>query len=70
MVSILFDLLSSEKNVQKSQVWQEGKFLQKNRIFRDMEDFAKNHFSEKNLWELLDARVLHIFEISAKFHFF
>ncbi len=24
----------------------------------------------KNLWELLDARVLHIFEISAKFRFF
>ena len=27
-------------------------------------------FLRKNLWELLDARVLHIFEISAKFHFF
>jgi hypothetical protein len=24
----------------------------------------------KNLWELLDARVLHIFEISVKFPFF
>jgi hypothetical protein len=24
----------------------------------------------KNLWKLLDARVLHIFEISAKFWFF
>ncbi len=47
MVSILFDLLSSEKNVQKSRVWQEGKFLQKNWIFRDLEDFAKNHFLRK-----------------------
>jgi hypothetical protein len=27
-------------------------------------------FLRKNLWELLDARVLHIFEISAKFRFF
>jgi hypothetical protein len=36
------------KNVQKSRVWQKGKnFLQKNRIFRDLENFAKNCFSEK-----------------------
>jgi hypothetical protein len=27
-------------------------------------------FLRKNLWELLDARVLHIFEISANFRFF
>jgi hypothetical protein len=27
-------------------------------------------FLRKNLWELLDTRVLHIFEISAKFCFF
>jgi hypothetical protein len=27
-------------------------------------------FLRKNLWELLDARVAHIFEISAKFRFF
>jgi hypothetical protein len=27
-------------------------------------------FLRKNLWELLDARVLHIFKISAKFRFF
>jgi hypothetical protein len=27
-------------------------------------------FQRKNLWKLLDARVLHIFEISAKFRFF
>jgi hypothetical protein len=36
------------KNVEKSQVWQKGKkFLQKNLIFRDLENFAKNRFSEK-----------------------
>ncbi len=56
MVSILFDLLSSKKshfaefkNVQKSRVWQkEKKFLQKKFIFKDLENLAKNHFSEKN----------------------
>jgi hypothetical protein len=41
-----------------------------NLIFKDWENFPKNHFLRKNLWELLDARVLHIFEISAKFRFF
>ncbi len=36
------------KNVQKSRVWQKGKnFLQKNWFFRDLENFAKNRFSEK-----------------------
>ncbi len=66
--SILFDLSSFEK---KSRVWQKGQnFFQKNWIFRDLENFAKYHFSEKNLGELLDARVLHIFEISTKFRFF
>ena len=36
------------KNVQKSCVWQKGgKNLQKNWIFRDLENFAKNRFSEK-----------------------
>jgi hypothetical protein len=36
------------KNVQKSRVWQKGKkLLLKNWIFRDLENFAKNHFSEK-----------------------
>jgi hypothetical protein len=57
------------KTMQKSRVWQKGKqILQKN---LDLENFAKNLFSEKkNLWELFDARVLHIFEISAKFRFF
>jgi len=43
--------------------------LHKNLIFRDLENFAKIVFLRKNLWELLDARVLHIFEISAKFRF-
>jgi hypothetical protein len=49
--------------VQKSCVWQKGKiFLQKNKIFRDFcKNLANNRFSEKNLWELLDARVLHSF---------
>ncbi len=101
-VSILFDLLSSEKSsaapykswkkisskfdvqsIKRSGIlrWfkkcaevsslEKGKiFLQKTWIFRDLENFAKNCFSEKNLWELLDARVLHIFEISEKFCFF
>ncbi len=61
------------KNVQKSCVWQKGeKILQKNLIFRDLENLAENRFycMRKNLWDLLDARVLHIFEISAKFRFF
>ncbi len=36
------------KNVQKSCVWQKGeKNLQKNWIFRDLENFAENCFSEK-----------------------
>jgi hypothetical protein len=36
------------KNVEKSRVWQKGKqFLQKNLIFRDLENFAKNRFSGK-----------------------
>jgi hypothetical protein len=35
------------KNVQKSCVWQKGKkILQKNGIFRDLENFAENRFSE------------------------
>jgi hypothetical protein len=34
-------------NVKKSRVWQKGKkILQKNLIFRDLENFAKNRFSE------------------------
>jgi hypothetical protein len=36
------------KNMLKSTIWQTGKiFLQKNLNFRDLENFAKNHFSEK-----------------------
>jgi hypothetical protein len=59
------------KNVHKSLVWQKGKKnLQKNGIFKNLENFAKNRFSEKKSLGLLDARVLHNFEISAKFRFF
>ncbi len=81
-VSILLDLLSPKNlglpliRVEKKflqnwayRVWNK-KFLQKNWIFRDLENCAKIGFLRKNLWELLDARVLHIFEISAKFRFF
>jgi hypothetical protein len=39
-------------------------------IFRDLENFAKKRFLRKYPWELLDARVSHIFEISTKFRFF
>ncbi len=36
------------KTVQKSRVWQkEKKFFQKKWIFKDLENLAKNHFSEK-----------------------
>jgi hypothetical protein len=31
----------------------------------DLKNFANRLFSEKKFWELLDARVLHISEISA-----
>jgi hypothetical protein len=34
------------------------------------EFFQKIVFLRKNVWELLDARVVKIVEISAKFHFF
>ncbi len=39
-------------------------------ITGDLENSAEKCFSEKNLCELLDATFLHIFEISAEFHFF
>jgi hypothetical protein len=40
-------------------------------IFQELRKFSKKEFfREKNLWELLDARDLHIFEISVKFCFF
>ena len=59
------------KNVQKSWVWQKGKnFYLKTEFLRTWKILQKMVFLRKNLWELLDARVLHIFEISAKFRFF
>jgi hypothetical protein len=59
------------KNVQKSQVWQKGKnCLQITEFLGTWKILQKIIFLRKNLWELLDAKVLHIFEISAKFCFF
>jgi hypothetical protein len=53
------------------------KFGKRGKIFSRKTEFLgtwkilqKIVFLRKNLWELLDARVLHIFEISAKFRFF
>jgi hypothetical protein len=45
-------------------------FLQKTEILETWKILQKIVFLRKNLWELLDARVPHIFEISAKFLFF
>jgi hypothetical protein len=57
------------KNVQKSRVWQKGKnFYRKTEFLGTF--LQKIVFLRKNLWELFDARVLHIFEISAKLRFF
>jgi hypothetical protein len=54
------------KNVQKSCVWQKGKKLyRKTEFLRTWKILQKIVFLRKNLWELLDARVLHIIEISA-----
>jgi hypothetical protein len=59
------------KKVQKSCVWQKGeKNYRKTEFFGTQIILQKIVFLRKNLWELLDARVLHIFEISAKFRFF
>jgi hypothetical protein len=59
------------KNVQKSRVWQKGKNLyRKTEFLRNWTILQKIVFLRKFFWELLDARVLHIFEISAKFRFF
>ncbi len=56
------------KSVQKSWVWQKGKlFLQKTEFLGTWKILQKTLFLRKNLWELLGARVLHIFKISAKF---
>jgi hypothetical protein len=55
------------KNVQKSWVWQKGKKIYiKTEFLRTLTILQKIFFLRKNLWELLDARVLHFFEISAK----
>jgi hypothetical protein len=53
--------------VQKSQVWQKGKKLpRKTEFLGTWKILQKIVFLRKNLWKLLEARVLHIFEISAK----
>jgi hypothetical protein len=46
------------------------KFYRKTEFLGPWKLLHKIVFLRKNLWELLDARVLHIFEISAKFRFF
>jgi hypothetical protein len=48
----------------------ENNFLQKTEFLRTWKIWKKIVFLGKNLWELLDARVLHTFEISAEFRFF
>jgi hypothetical protein len=48
----------------------EKKFYRKTEFLGTWKILQKIVFLRKNLWELLDARVLHIFEISAKFRFF
>jgi hypothetical protein len=60
------------KNVQKSQVWQKGKKIlyRKTDFLGTWKILQKIIFLRKNLWEVLDAKVLHIFEISAKCRFF
>jgi hypothetical protein len=59
------------KNVQKSQVWQNGKnFYGKTEFLGTWKIWQKLVFLRKYLGELLDARVLHIFEIRTKFRFF
>jgi len=53
--------------MQKSCVWQKGK-----KIFTEKQIFQalKIFYKKVNLWELLGARDLHIFEISVKFRLF
>jgi hypothetical protein len=48
----------------------EKKFYRKTEYFGTLKILPKIVSLRKNLGELLDARVLHIFEISAKFRFF
>jgi hypothetical protein len=45
-------------------------FYRKTEFLGTWKILQKIVFLIKNIWELLDARVLHIFEISAKFRFF
>jgi hypothetical protein len=45
-------------------------FYRKTDILGTWKILQKSIFLKKNLWEPLDARVRHIFEISAKFRFF
>jgi hypothetical protein len=47
-----------------------GNFYRKTEFLGTWKILQKIVFLGKNLWELLDARVLHIFEISGKFRFF
>jgi hypothetical protein len=58
------------KNVQKSCLWQKGKKITEKLNLGNWKILQKIVFLRKNLWELIDARVLHIFEISTKFRFF
>jgi hypothetical protein len=46
------------------------KIVRKTKFLGTFAILQKIVFLKKNLWELLDARVLHIFELSAKFRFF
>jgi hypothetical protein len=45
------------------------KFYRKTEFLGTWKILQKIVFMKTNLWELLDARVLQIFEISAKFRF-
>ncbi len=59
------------KNRLKSRVCQkEKKNYRKTEILGTWKILQKIVFLRKNLWDILDARVLHIFEISAKFRLF
>jgi hypothetical protein len=48
----------------------ENFFCRKTEFLGTWKILQKIVFMRNNLWKLLDARVLHIFEISAKFRFF
>jgi len=45
-------------------------FSKREKCFTAKADFSGTVFLKTNLWELLDARKLHIFEINVKFRFF